>query len=325
MPKSKNKRKRGKQRKRNKSRERPSTTPKSVAASPQPPTRKKVSIKEALLADQGASLYRFSLYFPLLIGAWCASGIVLRDVIVFAIITISIALSHFYSLSKDREDVPFTANLLMLLQAAQVVLVVGTYHLTKHPGLVGALAVVAVLSIAEQHVDLQRVRGVLIVASSNLIRCSLYGVLGVLSQVHTEDLGVYLVYALYGFPVACLVFAYLVIRNAKVFLASGWKVQREVRKKDGSTLVRPGSLSQLYAFALMIGPAIPCALVPFRVIPTSFLLLAISFLVLPKLAEAQFNKTSPTEVLATQTVMSSTALALLSLLAGVLARYGIFV
>lgn len=322
MPKSKNKRKSGKHKKRRKSSERPSS---SVSQAPvATPPKKKRSFREALFAEEGAGLYRFALYFPLLIGAWCAAGIVLSDVLIFALITLSIALTHFYSVSKAREDIPFVGNLLLLLQAAEVVLVITAYHLTKHPGLVSALAVVAALAIAEEHLDLKRPRGVLLLAFSNTLRACLYAVLGVLSQVHSLGLETYLIYALYGFPVACVLFAYLVLKHADVFLNAGWKVKKEVTKKNGSTILRPGSLSQLYAFALMIGPAVPCAAVPFGLVPSSFLVLALSFLVLPKLAEAQFNESSARELIVLQTILSAAGVALLSLLAGILARYGVF-
>jgi len=325
MPKSKNKRKKGKRAKRRNKQTATSAELDSapIASSPKQAVSRKARFLNALFDEQGATLYRLALYLPLLIGAWCASGIVLSEVKVFALATVSIALSHFYASTRKRDDIPFVGNLFMLLHAAQVVTIIASYHLTKHPGVVVVMALAAVLSTAEQHVDVGRPRGVICFGISNFLRCCLYGVLGVLSQAYAKDIGTYEIYALYGYSSGCILFAYTALKHAPVFLENGWRVTREITKKDGVKEQRPGSFSQLYAFALMLGPAVPCAAVPFGIIPSSFLLLACSFLFLPKIAEAQFRGTTPADVLVLQTVLSAAGMCLLILVAGTLARHGI--
>ena len=323
MPKSKNKRKNGKKRRNYLPFRRASATPE-----PEPRVSNdrssRLGLREILLDDYGAGLVRFALYFPLLTGAWCASGLVLNEVILFAAITAAIAISHFHASTFGREDIPFKANLLMVVGAAQVALVLWSYHLSKNLALSTCLASVVAVSTAEVYLKAETTREVLMKGLSRLIRSCLYALLGVLSQVPGKDLGYYEKYIVYGVSSGLVLFAYTILRERSLFLSNGWLQRRLVRNKDDQEVQRPGSFSQFYSILLLVGPAFVCAGVPFGVFPGSFLVMAGGFLFLPKLAEIQFEEREPLEVLCRKTAAAAGGLALLSLLGGMLARFGIY-
>jgi hypothetical protein len=326
MSKDKNK-KSGKLRRKNKRYQPPATANQSKPGTEDKkatPKRSRLErMRDTLYRDQGGGLVRLALYAPLLIGAWMASGLVLDEVVVFALLTGSITVAHFYAHMLDRDDIPFRANLSMVLHAAHVALIVAGYHLTKNSSFVTCLASVAILTTAEAHLNLTTKLGVICLGGSMVFRSCLYGVLGVLSQAYGQELGYIDIYAVYGFSSGCVLFGYVVLRHLDVLWKAGWRIQKTVTRRDGSSVKRPALISQVYALALMLGVAVPCASIPFGLLPSSFLLIAFGFTFLPKLAQAQFEETTPPEELVLQTALAAAGIAGLTLIAGTLARYGI--
>ncbi|MCB1512818.1 MAG: hypothetical protein KDJ36_18135, partial [Hyphomicrobiaceae bacterium] len=185
-------------------------------------------------------------------------------------------------------------------------------------------AFAAALGHCESYQSLTAPLPVVIRAMSTVARMSLYGVLGILSQQWQADLAHYEFFAVYGFVPGCILAAGFVAVKAHVFEKANWRRSRESNPVSEGQVskVRPGSLSQLYSVALLLGPAVTCAGVPFGVYPTPFLLTALPFLAVQHLGERFWHQREDDLVLAGKTYALAGVATVLVLFAGVLARYG---
>ena len=73
------------------------------------------TIKEILFANDCEGLFRLVTFGPLFVGAWLAGGLVLDQVVSFALVTAVLITAQYLEVFRKNEDIPFPVTLQRLL------------------------------------------------------------------------------------------------------------------------------------------------------------------------------------------------------------------
>lgn len=293
----------------------------TLPPSPAKKEKEKFSFWRMLYANDAEGLFAMTAFSPLFFGAWLAGGLILDENLVFVVLTAGIIVAHYTEAFRQREDIIFIRDLELLLYLAQAALLAGFYYLTQMliPSVLVGVAMILVL--LDNRLRLDSPFSVICSCVALVLRMSLFGILGILSQVHSQNPEVVLQHGVLGFVPGLVLASAVVAKNSPVFSAVGWQRSREITKKNGEKVNRPGKLTMLFSFLLVIGPAIPVAIAPLGLFPTPFLVCALAFFAVPKLAQSFLEKTIPDALIGVHTTNLAAALSLLVFIAGLLTKY----
>lgn len=284
--------------------------------------KERESLKQRLYADNAKGLYDVVSFMPLFIGTWLASGLVVEQISSFMLASSPLILGRYYQRISDREDIPFAEMFHTIMVALGVASLIGLYALTGHIYLTAFSALAAVMVVAETMIPADSVRRILLLCASVSIRCSLLGLVGVLSQIFEQQPSFEFVHGILGLTPGMVLASSLIARHSKVLLEAGWLRSQQRKNRKGEMVPRPGRLSQVFSLLLVLGPAIPVTLTPLKIFPPVFLLCCIAFHSIPKITEAFFKGSQPDSVLCIRCINVAALLAILLTIAGFLARLG---
>lgn len=284
--------------------------------------REHAKLGQRLYDNEAAGLFRLVSYMPLFIGAWLVSGIVLQDVLPFVLATIPLGFAHYFDSLDDREDIPFAETLKLFMGVGAGMSVLALLGLTDHIYLAAYSGLAAAIIVLEHKIPADGPLRILLLAFSVVIRSTVLGIVGILTQIYASEPKLILVHGVIGFVPGMVLAASLISRHAGVLQKAGWSRTRQRSNRKGESVEAPGRLTQAFALFLLIGPAVPVMLTPLGFFPLPFLLCALSFLVLPQLAQAFFKSSMPDNEITVSVINLAAALAAAVLAAAVLARFG---
>ena len=287
------------------------------------PVSKKRSLMEVLYADEAEGLFRVVLFSPLFFGAWLVAGPVLEQILPFAAITAAcIVAVYTQTVHRQKREIIFSRDFELLLFAAQALLVLAFYSLTASAE-AGVAAFFSLLLLnCYLHLEFASIFSVLLGCLAVIFSMSIFGMLGIVSQVKPGEIVLVLEHGVLGLVPGSILAAVVVLRHLKVFESQGWLRSKLVQTKKKGEQLRPLGISRVYSLLLFFGPILPVAVVPLGLLPAPFLACALAFYLVPKRADEFFRVTVEDAVLLVKTANLAAGMSLLTFFAAVLAKWG---
>ena len=288
------------------------------------PKKKKLSLRELLYADDAEGLFRLITFLPLFLGAWLASGLVLAEPITFLLITGAIILAH-YEQHIRRTDVIFVRDLRMMLYLAQGGLLFLFFQQTDDYFTILLAAAALMLVQAYNYLPMATPASVLCGCLALVLEMALFPLLGMESQLYKLAYQPSWQHTIVGFLPGLILAAVIVVKHSDVFEKAGWP-RTIVRSKDGKGTLRPGALSAVFCLLLFAGPAIPLSVAPMAKVafPTPFLITALAYLLMPRIAQAFLEREWPDRLVALHCTNLAAVMSLATFFAAMVAKLGWF-
>lgn len=279
----------------------------------------KQSFVSRLLANEGEGLFLLVSIAPLPIGAWIAGGMMLRSPGLFGLLICLVAVTRWIKLVRARREELLGANELLLVMYAGIVAIsLCFFSVTDDAQISLLVALTGFLGVAFDRLTFDSVFSLFLGAATLVIRMSLLGVFGVYCQFPEFVLSTFVI----GFVPGAVLASSLFAQHAAVMERHGWlRSYPHTDKKKGVTTSRPGGVSRAFSLALLVGPALPVALAPFYILPTSFVLIATLLYFIPGLCTAFIERTRRDEETALRVMTLAAAAAACVLLLGLIAPY----
>ena len=249
--------------------------------------RNKLSLKERLFKDHAKGLYNVFLWFPLFGMCWLSSGIVIKNLNLFSLIVAPLIGLFLYLEKEDRLSSHSYRHRVTFLVIASILWTFFLYDYDPRAILAGSFLVVALSMVANwlfSQILIENLVLVFIRALFPLVFISGLLFIGFFSQItrdfQWEDCQ-YLFLVL--IPGTVLIGRQLLF-SSEMLKKKGWKFESSKILKSGESVLRPAGLGRLVIGTLIIGPAIPALLLPFDLLPRSFFVVSLIFLVMPKIA-----------------------------------------
>ncbi len=218
---------------------------------------------------------------------------------------------------QGRDRIMGAHELQLVLYAGIIGIALCFYSATDDAGVSALVALVGFLGVGFDRLNFDSVFLLLVGAATLVVRMSALAMLGVYCQY--PDLVPST--AILGFVPGAVLAASLLARHADVMERHGWLRSFPHTNKKGEHSTRPGGVSRAFSLMLLLGLALPVALAPFYVLPTSFVLTSVLLYFIPGICLA-FMERKRSDLETSLRVMSLAAgTSAVTLLLGLLAPY----
>lgn len=288
------------------------------------------SIRHKLYKNKAEGMAEVATWIPLFSACWLVSGIVLNNIPILSLCALPLIIINMIARSRDNrtDSIPFYKE----LEIFELIISLLCPLLLWHWYSLSELAVISLLAnLAYYYLHNKKRESVPDALFRSLLRFIFPGLLaqaGILSQLEivphletSKEQSIYLGYIILGIVPGSLLASRELLLHHHIFDKAGWKLQIEKTNSKGEKFIRPGAFTKLAVITMILGPAIPALQLPFRILPDTFLLASLSFLVLPKVAEKIQDSSKNYPFLCIHLANLATALGVLMFIAALLAKH----
>ncbi|HMO16488.1 MAG TPA: hypothetical protein PKA63_01670 [Oligoflexia bacterium] len=295
------------------------------------PAYSRKSLMQVLYGGHGYGLSRLSTWLPLFLGAWLVSGIVLNNISLLSLVILPLLLISTYGKLVREQNLPYQREMKLVIFAIIIItcLFINDWY-NSFPIAVLALISSILLFVLEE-LKVTSTRSAVLRALSQSILPALLSQIGIMSQTSTENKVLYLGYLIIGFVPGTILGARELILSYEIFQKSGWtlagkefqpKQSGKIKTEDHEKVkFRPGGYTRLVLAFILTGPILPSLLLPFSILPETFLLSSLIFVIFPKLAETIQERPDSYSLVAIHLANIAAGLSVLMFIAGLLAKW----
>ena len=282
------------------------------------PARQSFSMRQSLYENDGEMLFQIICCMPLMAGSWLAGGMTMPRPAEFSILLALVIALHYLELAgKDRILYWSKRTIIWSCVSAAIIALGAWVYITASLDASLLAAAFVALTAAGILMPIRGTRQILLNIAALITRMTLLAILGAYSQFPELIWAV----GILGFIPGSFLAASLVARHAEIFTLNGWRRERIVTKKSGEELLRPGLLSQLYGFLLILGPLMAIVLVPLNALPQTFFLAVVPIYFMPGLASGFLERLRSDRMTGLKTLNLALVASVLVLAAGILTRF----
>ena len=268
MPKSKNRRKKGKKPPRRPKKQQPAVTDSRM--NPRP------SFKEMFRVDHPDAWFRAVMFSPFFVGSWIAGGFLLQEYLtITCTVVLVMAATYFGQVAKSAAAIRSEAKEHKAISLLIIALLVAQFFVLQNyiANLLVLAVVVAYVTTGDLVFDSTRqLLKACVALIGGMFALTVLGAYIQLQEFYPATWWVGLIGAISG----SLLGATLVLRHREVCQAAGWRFHRFVTdKKTGEEIRRPAKALQAVSILSIVIPSTPVILSGVQFLPISFLLYTI--------------------------------------------------